>query len=347
MKAQESPHWSVDPQTYVESWGTTNPLSLKDINPDIFDNTGRPVKEFEDPNPAGVPFVKKAFAQPGSRRGKETNHSAYLAVAPDLRVSLGILSVLYSRILGHRRSNPTLEDHSQVLNAGIMLAAWYVLKADNPMKNGEVPPEIAGVAKICRGLAVPFQRIEDSEVENRYGRSENTAPDTSFMKGPEAFYQFAEEKSILINSQDMACPASRDVIIRGARVMFGEEAVGAAEAEALLGLSAKEIERIKDLGTYFRISTREVLAYQGASLGIDPLRAKLYEAEGVTSPLDLKTDIGKHFRKQEALTMKNLTYAQRLANQALGRRMPSRSVEPNDIPGGPSFTIIKKGFTVT
>jgi hypothetical protein len=342
MAVSEAPHWRIDPQSYVERWwGKPIPLPIKDIQCDLFDSTGRPVWEVDDPNPADVPFTHKTYKLPDSRKGLDTNDSAYQALKAEYSRSMGILALLRARILGNRPGRPTREDLSQVVNAGMMLPFWYVLKSDNPTKNGEIPPYIAGVTKMCRGLALPIQNAEVTEVQDRYAAT-TTAMDTSFMEDPTAFYRFVDGNEMLITKDKTgkkvgACPVPAGVIIRGARVLFGQDTRGIEEAEALLGLTQEDIIRIKKLGTAFRININEQKGYGELVVERTPIQMSLYKSLGITSPLDLKDDTGRWIRKQQTLFVKNMNHAQRLTNEALKRRQ-APSIDPTEF-AGPSFKI--------
>ncbi|MBI3888126.1 hypothetical protein HY310_03615, partial [Candidatus Microgenomates bacterium] len=186
MSIESRQSWQAEVQRSFPKWGTREPVTWREISFNIFDSTGRPISEAFKPNPAGVVFKYKKLPFLDSRQGNSGNDSAYKALSHDAHRSLGILAYLRSEL-------PTPKHESEfdtlfrVVNAGHVLPVWYVYKSDDPMRNGEVPPHIAGVTKIARGLQKPFAYTEYAVVQDRY-QGVQSKPDVSFLKSTQAFY---------------------------------------------------------------------------------------------------------------------------------------------------------------
>src|SRR6266403_960570 len=171
--SQERPAWKDEAQALISKWGTQEPLSWDELMTPIYGSTGRNTLEKTDPaiNIAGVPNEFRPVHLGDSREGSNANKSAMGAVNSNLDSMLGTLSYVRSIIHPYRKK-PTLEGIANVISAAVMLSNYLVWRARNPLENGEIPTDIAGLVAVARGLSIPFDQIAMGEMMQKdYGSS--------------------------------------------------------------------------------------------------------------------------------------------------------------------------------
>jgi hypothetical protein len=300
--------WKDIVQARVRKWGTRQPLKLSEFMPDLYGRDGRPVREGEtESNPAGVLNAHRILNFP-ERRGLEGNHSAYEAVSEEFDQSLATISYVRSVVFpyGSEITREGLVDVASTLN---FLSDFLVLRADNPVRNGEIPTDIAGVTKIARGFMKPYDKFTLAKIGERYTGIAPVQPD--FFVDENAFMSYIVKNNLLLTQENRAhgkaCPAPLPVIAKVERVFLTEQAPGMEDAGERLGLSVEEIMRARNFGR----ALRRALLEQQVSDFMRDLPQRLPH---------MPTYVRSGIQRERMQTEKIITNNVAIANKALGRR---------------------------
>jgi hypothetical protein len=215
MASPDRPNWQTEAQSFIPKWGTHEPIIATDFEllPPLFDVSGRPVFEDETPNPAGVPFVEKDITIPDSRYGLKGNDSAHRTVSRDLRMIRGMLSHIRSVMRPYDRKGISVSTLDEVIYTASALPYFMILRADNPVKNGELDTAVAGVAKVARGIEIPYSIHAVENIARRYAGGGKM--NTDYMQDPTTFYDYVNENGLLISEDHpgRACPVTPRTIM--------------------------------------------------------------------------------------------------------------------------------------
>lgn len=332
--ATERPHWHAEAELYVPLWGNRQPLPFDNVIVPIFDSKGRPILETARPNPAGVLFEYASGPRDGGREGKFVNRSAFADVAHHYPEATGLLSHLRSSILpyDHTADPGQIEE---VIDTAVGLPFWLIHKADDPVRNGEIPPYIAAATKIARGFLLPFDARHISHVMASVGER-LPAPPQSILSGTDTFVDYILENHYLVKQNihgetDHACPAPTEMIRGVTRVLFERPTTNHEAVGEKLGLSREDLLRARDFGR----------AMAEASL-VDEIYKTLYPDPADTQSsfnafLAERTIFGDlseealHKRKLGAIYLQTMNRTQQIMNRALGREVPQPMISEDVI----------------
>lgn len=260
MASPDNPTWQAAVHAEIRNWGTRQPLKLRELTPALYARDGRPIQESDvAANPAGVANRHTTLTFPDGREGLEGNFSAYESVSREFDQVLATLSHIRSVVYPYE-SGHDIDKLGDVVGTLTNLSGFLVLRADNPVRNGEVSTEVAGVTKIARGLMKPFDRHDYQTISTRYTGMQPQSR-TDFTRDTDAFMQHVVGSNFLLTRESRrtgtACPAPLAIISKVVKVFLEEPAPGMQEAGVRLGLSNDEILRAKDFGHAIRTATAE------------------------------------------------------------------------------------------
>ncbi len=261
MSSPDRPQWQEQAQRYLlPKWGTTIPLDLHERDLPLYSKNGRPLSErLTQRNLAEVAsdFIDSPYDD--MRKDGVQNDSAYKSVMQDFKEGLGVISYVRSKLHPYDR-RPTFAVMDSVINAVSILPYFLVMRADGtPLKNGEIPDDIAAAAKIARGFDIPFDIQRALLINTRY--TGKKVPPSSFWQSAEGVVNHVFQNDLLVGEETIidangkrkkiSCPASRPNIARAAEVIWEEpteymEAAG--ERLSDLGISDSDFARLQKMG---------------------------------------------------------------------------------------------------
>ena len=245
-----NPHWKERVQAIISDyWGNTKPIPLREATRcPIYDVTGRPAVESQIlTDIVGLPHDFKPVPYKDQRVEGIANMEAYEATARDFKATISLIGAIRQSIQPYGKA-VNVERLAEVVHACIMFPNWLVLRSDNPVPNGEVPPAVAGLVRVGRGLMKLYiEPIVEGKLDDYFDREKYGSTEADLKTAEGTLDVITRKRSLTEPGTNVVCPAPTTLIEQTVFALH-EEPDGIDTIFEELGLEDVDLKRVKKLG---------------------------------------------------------------------------------------------------